>query len=128
MARRECISPRCGRPVTWPGVELLPNRTLAFTWKCHNPGNAHGVIYQVYRRTSPTAEFQFVGASGMKKWVDATLPAGSSQVTYQLQATRSTAAGVTAEFNVNFGVGGGGQVVATVAPAAGSDNAPRIAA
>jgi len=39
--------------------------------------------------------------------VDATIPAGSSQVTYQMQAVRSTAAGPWAQFNVNFGTGAG---------------------
>jgi hypothetical protein len=34
------------------------------------------------------------------------VPAGSSQVTYQIQAVRSTAVGPWAQFNVNFGAPG----------------------
>ncbi|HYO10575.1 MAG TPA: hypothetical protein VER17_16525 [Tepidisphaeraceae bacterium] len=105
-------------------VQLLNDGSLEFTWKCHNPGNAHGAIYQVYRRIGAAPEYEFVGASGMRKWIDATLPAGAGagQVTYRVRAVRSTAVGPTAEFNVNFGVGGSGQLTASVSAA------PRIAA
>lgn len=79
---------------------------LELKWKCTNPVGAGGTVYQVWRRSSPTAEFEYLGGSGSKIFLDSTIPAGSSQVTYQIQAVRSTTVGDFAQFNVNFGVGG----------------------
>jgi hypothetical protein len=87
-------------------VELQTTGALKIKWKCASP-RATGMVYQVYRRTTPTAEFEYLGGSGAKEFVDSTIPAGSSQVTYQIQAVRSTAVGEFAQFNVNFGVSGG---------------------
>ncbi len=58
----------------------------------------------------PTGEFNYLGGSGEKEFTDSTIPAGSSQVTYQLQAVRfpTGARPVGArQFNVNFGTGSG---------------------
>ena len=44
------------------------------------------MVYQVYRRATATGEFTYLGGSGAKTFVDSTIPAGSSQVTYQIQA------------------------------------------
>ena len=55
------------------------------------------------------------------------MPAGSSQVTYQIQAVRSTAVGPWAQFNVNFGVSSAGfAIVKSVTESAPTP--PRIAA
>jgi hypothetical protein len=62
---------------------------------------------------------EFVGASGVKSFVDDTLPSGASPVTYQITAVRSTARGNPAQFVVNFGVGGGGFAVTSVTPVSG---------
>jgi len=59
-------------------------------------------------------EFTYLGGTGMKEFTDATIPAGSAQVTYQIQATRTTAVGPWAQFNVNFGVSSGGEMTASV--------------
>src|SRR5439155_25688357 len=80
---------------------------LELAWKCPNPPGSSGTIYQVWRRATPLAEFEYLGGSGDKRFADTTIPAGSSQVTYQIQAVRSTAVGDFAQFNVNFGVSGG---------------------
>ncbi|HSV13219.1 MAG TPA: hypothetical protein VLI90_03105 [Tepidisphaeraceae bacterium] len=110
--------PATPTPVGPPGtptnftVSLDQTGVLKLKWKCANP--AGGTIYQVWRRTTPTGEFAYLGGSGTKDFVDATIPAGSSQVTYQIQGVRSTAVGEWAQFNVNFGVGSGG-AFATIA-------------
>ena len=70
-------------------------------------------MYQICRRTAATGEFAYLGGAGEKKFVDTTVPAGAPQVTYQIQAVRSTAVGPWAQFNVNFG--------AAPAAAAGGD-------
>ncbi len=63
--------------------------------------------HQLWRRVGGTGDFAFLAGVGAKKFTDNTVPAGSSQVTYQVQAVRSTAVGEFAQFNVNFGVSGG---------------------
>jgi len=49
------------------------------------------------------------------------VPAGVPTVTYEVRAVRSTALGVAAQFNVNFGVSGG-ELTASVV------SAPKLAA
>ena len=79
---------------------------IILKWKNTNPKSATGTVYQVWRRDTPTGAFNYIGGCGPKKFVDATVPAGASQVTYQIQAVRSTAVGAWAQYNVNFGTGG----------------------
>ena len=116
-----------------PGPKPAPGTPTGFTatigadgaltlkWKCANPRGTSGTIYQVWRRSSPSAEFQYVGGSGSKTFVDPTIPAGSTAVTYQIQAVRSTAVGEPAQFIVNFGTDEG-EAFASVA------SAPKLAA
>jgi hypothetical protein len=87
-------------------AELGVTGELALTWKNTNPVGASGVVYQIWRRATPTGEFEYLGGVGEKKFVDATIPAGSSEVAYQVQAVRSTSVGPFAEFSVRFGAAG----------------------
>ena len=105
--------PAPGKPTSFIAT-LEENGALTLKWKCPNPPGSSGTLYQVSRRNTPTGDFNYLGASGTKKFVDATIPAGSSGVTYQIQAVRSTIAGAVAQFNVNFGVAGGGAMTASV--------------
>ena len=102
-------------------VELQANGHLKLKWKNANPKSATGVVYQVFRRSTPEGSFDYLGGTGEKRFTDATLPAGSSQVTYQIQAVRSTSVGAWAQFNVNIGVGGSTSITET-------PNAPKLAA
>jgi hypothetical protein len=108
-------------------VTLSETGALTLTWKCPNPTGSQGTIYQIWRRTSPTAAFEYLGGAGSKLFVDETIPAGSSQVTYQIQGARSTAVGEFAQFNVNFGVNTGGEMTASVSEGDG-DGPAKIAA
>jgi hypothetical protein len=87
-------------------VELAANGVPTIFWECTNPRNATGVVYTVYRSVGGTNQFEYLGGVGGKKFSDDTLPAGSEQVQYQVQAVRSTGVGPFAQFNVNFGVSG----------------------
>ena len=109
-------------------VTLNPDGSLVLKWACANPVGSSGTIYQVYRRTGAAGAFAPVGASGKKEFVDATVPAGVASVTYRIQAIRSTQAGTANDFTVNFGVGGGGEMTATLAAEQGGPSAPKIAA
>lgn len=100
-------------------VNLLQDGSLELRWKCSNPSGTVGTIYEVKRAINGGAQ-QFVGATGVKTFTDDTLPSGSSPVTYQVTAVRSTSRGNPAQFIVNFGVGGGGLTIASITPDAGA--------
>lgn len=84
-------------------VSLCVTGELMLNWTCDNPRGTSGTIYQVWRRVGPGGRFEYIGASGKKKFNDDTLPAGASFVTYQIRAFRSTKAGPPTQFNVQFG-------------------------
>jgi hypothetical protein len=121
-------APAAPSPVPAPGTpanfvaELSQGGALTLKWKCPNPARSQGTTYQVSRRVGAGGDFVVVGTTGVKRWVDATVPAGTASVTYRIVATRSTAQGPEALFTVNFGVGGGGEVTASVI------SAPKLAA
>ena len=118
----EVSEPAPGKP-TGLVVTLDESGVLNLAWKCPNPPGTMGTVYQIWRRTTPTGAFEYLGGVGEKKFTDATIPAGSSQVSYQVQAVRSTAVGEWAQFDVQFGVGGG-----TVASVSETAATPKIAA
>jgi hypothetical protein len=100
-------------------VTLKPNGTLEMSWKCSNPTNCTGVIYQIYRKIESTGAYEYLGGTGEKKFTDLTLPSGLTQVLYQVQGTRSTSVGDAADFVVNFGVGGSSTTVTALATPSG---------
>jgi hypothetical protein len=95
-------------------VTLNGNGALNLKWKCTNPPGSVGTIYQVWRRVGTSGEFVYLGGAGTREFEDATVPAPTASVTYQIQAVRSTAVGQWAQFNVNFGVSTGGPTIASV--------------
>jgi hypothetical protein len=95
-------------------VELLGDGSVKSTWKANNPSGMSGVTYQVWRRFGSEGEFTFHGATGEKKYIDSTIPAGTPQVQYQVRGIRPTSAGEWAQFNVNFGMSAGGATMASV--------------
>jgi hypothetical protein len=113
----EIPAPATPAPVGAPGtpshfaVALGADGSLGLTWKCVNPAGCNGVVYQLWRRTGTTGPFSFIGGAGLREFTDSTIPAGTTQVVYQLQAVRSTGAGPWAQFIVNFGTGGAGLTV-----------------
>jgi hypothetical protein len=106
-------------PIAPPGkpsqfiVKLNQEGSLELKWKCPNPAGAVGTMYHLHRRTEAGGALVYLGTSGERRFVDATLPPGSSQVTYQIQAFRSTSVGPAAQFNVNLGVDAGMQKLAS---------------
>lgn len=118
-------------PVPSPGacsnfnVTLSGDGSLLLKWKCRNPARARGTIYQVWRRVGSAADFTYAGGTGQKNFRETMLPAGTTTVTYQVQAVRSTATGPWAQFNLNFGSAGmGGAASATVVEAPPPPGAP----
>lgn len=93
-------------------------------WKCPNPPGTSGTIYQIWRRIGTESTATYLAGAGKKEFTDSTLPAGSTNVVYQIQASRSTKNGPWATFNVQFGIGGAGAMTASVT----ETNGPKIAA
>src|SRR5688572_87701 len=65
-------------------VELNEDGSITSKWKCSNPVGCTGVVYQLWRKIG-TGEFEYIGGTGSKTFVDSTIPAGSSSITYQMQ-------------------------------------------
>lgn len=113
-------APATPTPVGPPGtptdftVTLNQDGSIELGWKCANPAGSVGTVYQVWRRVGGTGEFTYIGGAGDRKFLDTTIPAGSSAVTYQIQGVRSTAVGPFAQFNVNFGTSSGGTMTASI--------------
>lgn len=107
-------------PMAPPGTcsdfktELLADGSVQNTWKANNPTGMSGVTYQIWRRFGSEGDFSFAGASGEKKYIDSTIPAGTQQVQYQIRGIRPTSAGAWAQFNVNFGQASSGVTMASV--------------
>jgi len=103
-------------------VGLLQSGALELRWKCPNPEGAQGTMYEVRRKaTHAGTDFEFLGATGGRTFVDDTLSVGGGAWMYQITAVRSTARGHPANFLVNFGVGeasgasaGGGLAITTL--------------
>jgi hypothetical protein len=94
-----------GQPTNFT-VELdNTSGALLLKWKCSNPRGATGTLYQVYRSIDGGATFAPLAGVGDKKITDDTVPAGSEQVQYKIQATRSTSVGPWALCVVNIGSG-----------------------
>ncbi|MGH7214903.1 MAG: hypothetical protein ACREIT_09080, partial [Tepidisphaeraceae bacterium] len=103
--------PAKASPIAPPGkpsafeAALDVTGALTLTWKCKNPRGSQGTIYQLWRKIDGGA-LTYIGGAGRRRFVDATVPAGSAGVVYQIQAVRSTAKGEWATFNVNLGTRG----------------------
>lgn len=113
-------APATPGPRANPGTPYEPELTLdgdgalILKWKCNNPTGTQGTMYMVYRSIGGSTEFAPLGGSGTKEFVDNTIPLGATQITYKIQAVRSTAKGPWATFNVYFGTNAGGQTTATI--------------
>jgi hypothetical protein len=105
--------PAPGKPTDLK-VELDGNGALVLKFKCPNPAGASGTMYQIWRAVGAGTDFAYLGGTGQRKYVDTSVPAGATRLTYQIQAVRSTAVGMWATFVVNFGTNAGGVATASV--------------
>ena len=100
------------RPSQRPGtpdafsIELSQLGMLTLKWTCANP--QRGVMYIVSRSIggSSGGAFEYLGVTGERRFVDATIPAGATAIVYRVQAVRLKKVGEPAQFNVNFGTNG----------------------
>lgn len=88
---------------------------VTLRWKASNPPGASGTSYIVRRRLPGDAGFVFLGVSGVKRFVDDTLPAGTPSVQYCVQGQRAAARGpLSMILQVNFGRAADGARTATM--------------
>jgi hypothetical protein len=118
--------PAPGTPYDFVVLLIAANGALQLKWKCTNAPNGPGVFYSIERRIGAAGTFVLLGTSGSRKYTDATVPAGTTQVTYRITATRTTGAGTPATFLVQFGVSGAGEMTASVTPT--EPQSPKLAA
>lgn len=98
--------PPPGKPFDFR-VEILDSGALRINWKCDNPEGAGGTVYEVFRGPQG-GTLGYVGVTGLKEFVDETLPRSAVPIAYRFTALRSTRRGDPAALTVAFGVVGGG--------------------
>ncbi|HYE60420.1 MAG TPA: hypothetical protein VD997_00360 [Phycisphaerales bacterium] len=92
-------------------AQLNSDGSLTIQWKCKNPNNAHGTIYQVLRRLpaqgggwNAWGEYAQLDLTAAKRFTDGTIPAGAGRVQYVVQARRGGTVGpLCAPFTVQLG-------------------------
>lgn len=86
-------------------VSLIPTTgQIELRWKCQNPTGTQGTAYIVRRRVAPGSQFEFIGVTGEKRFVDSTFAAGPDRVEYTVQGQRADSAGPVSNIVVvNFG-------------------------
>jgi hypothetical protein len=89
---------------------------IRIAWDCKNPQGAQGTVYIVRRRllnAGPNAWTQ-LAITGSKFWTDTTLPATAGGAAYQVIGQRGNLVGEpSTPFTVQFGIDGGGMVIAS---------------
>lgn len=81
-------------------------------WKCTNPQGVFGVVYTVQRRIGANGPLTTLGATGEKRFVDTTIPAGTSLIVYSLFGQRGGVTGPTSDaVQVRFGTGSNGEMI-----------------
>jgi hypothetical protein len=91
-------------------VTLMGDGSIGLGWKCKNPPGSRGTIYHVWRRVDGESTFAYLGTFGAKRYLDRDIPAGTTSLTYEVQAVRSKTAGPKAQHTVRFGTAGGSSV------------------
>lgn len=98
--------PPPGLPTDFRAV-LEPNGAITLRWKCQNPPGVSGTVYNVRRRLAGEAQYQLLGAIGMRRFTDQTIPPGTPAVQYVVQGQRGPIAGPPSlPFIVQFGSSG----------------------
>jgi hypothetical protein len=92
---------------------LETDGSISFRWKANNPQGSSGIVWTVRRKLAGEANYSIAGATGLRKFNDATLPAGTPSVQYIVSGQRGQSIGPNSSpFVVQFGVGGGGLTIA----------------
>ena len=105
-------------------VSLDGDGAVNLSWRCKNPPRVTGVLYSVHRQLDGATGWENLGVTGVRKFVDVTIPVGTTKVTYKIRGVRSMGAGPWTQFVVQFGTNAVGVLTASLAPAATTTPAP----
>lgn len=93
-------------PNTPTAVAADPNANGTVTIKWKATGN-NGAVYIVFRKLAGNNQFTQVGLVSTKKFIDATVPAGTTSCQYQVQAVRNNQTSTASQpVSVQFGATG----------------------
>jgi len=110
-------SPSVAGPPGVPGsfkATLNQDGSVKITWKCKNPEGTTGTVYVVKRKLLNSTQFTQVALTGARSFTDNTIPSSSGGAIYTVQGQRGTFVGpVSAPFTLQFGIEGGGMVIAS---------------
>lgn len=81
-------------------VEIGSIGTLHLKWKNRN---ATGCVYDIYRKLGAEGEVVWIGRATKRRFVDQTIPAGTCQIQYQVQAVRPSGMSARGIFPVRIG-------------------------
>lgn len=82
---------------------LLPGGGLRLKWK---GSVAQGAYFSVYRKVEGASSFTLLKSPKDKTYDDLSIPGGTTNVTYYIQAIRDTFTVDSAWYQINFGAGG----------------------
>lgn len=102
-------------------VTLNPTTgSLLLKWRAVQPPGVSGVVYRVMRAIGAGGEYDQIGLVGEKTMVDASIPAGTAQLSYNVVAQRGGQTSLpSVAIDVRFGLGAGGQIeVSSISEAA----------
>ena len=117
LAQRDAIYAACSiTPPANPTAQPAPNTptnvaadpnangTVTIKWKA--TAN-NGSVYIVFRKLAGNNQFTQVGLVSTKKFIDSTVPAGTTSCQYQVQAVRNNQTSTASQpVSVQFGAGG----------------------
>jgi hypothetical protein len=95
---------------------LNEDGSVKISWKCANPKGAQGTVYIVKRRllNAPVGQYTQIAITGARSFIDNSIPSSSGGAVYTVQGQRGTVLGPTsAPFTLQFGIDGGGMVIAS---------------
>ncbi|MFG0284196.1 MAG: hypothetical protein ACF8R7_07210 [Phycisphaerales bacterium JB039] len=88
------------------GATLGGDGSITLTWKITRPAPGAQVTTRIYRQLDGAGSFAWIGDTVDKKFTDSTLPAGTTSVKYQMQATAGGQNGpFTFPITIQFGSG-----------------------
>ena len=86
------ISPRTPKPAPMPPTAITTALTgdgsVAVAWNGKRAGVAFSIRRQLTDAAGVNGEWQLLGTSSTQRWIDATVPAGTVEASYQIRGTR----------------------------------------
>ncbi len=84
-------------------VSLLQNGAIEVSFDCPNPPRVTVANYIVERRLGAQGAFEFLMSALERRFTDASIPLGTSQVAYRVTAQTATRTGNPGQYAVQFG-------------------------